>query len=380
MNDTTQRYHGIAIGFHWLIAILIIGMLAAGKYMVSLEESDPLRFLLTQWHKSFGIVAMVLIVCRLLWRLTHRPPPLPGHLKTWEVYAAAAAHLLLYLLIIVIPVSGWIMVSASPLELPTVIFNYIHWPHLAPFDSLPNKDEVSSFFAEIHEFAGSALILLLVAHIGAALRHQIILHDGMMNRMSPKTPDGKWAVGIVPLTSAIVLIVVGLIGFGYSGGNSKPLGAGESRVHFTFTVQNQESQGSFSESVVELLLDRNNPAKSSLNATVNTATVTTGTSQIDATLLGNDWFDVKNHPQASFTSRELVAVGEDRYSASGTLRIKGIARDLIFPMDLVYVEKEPKATGSFTINRLDFELGSASQPDEETVGYQIEVGFAFEVK
>lgn len=380
MNDTTQRYHGIAIGFHWLIAILIMGMLAVGKYMVSLDESDPLRFLLTQWHKSFGIVAMVLIVCRLLWRLTHRPPPLPGHLKTWEMYAAAATHLLLYLLIIVIPVSGWTMVSASPLELPTVIFNYIHWPHLAPFDSLPNKDEVSSFFAEIHEFAGSALILLLVAHIGASLRHQIILHDGVMNRMSPKTPDGKWAVGIVPLTSAIVFIVVGLIGFGYSGGNSKPLGAGESRVHFTFTVQNQESQGSFSESAVELLLDRNNPANSSLNATVNTATVTTGTSQIDATLLGNDWFDVKNHPQASFTSRELVAVGEDRYSASGTLRIKGIARDLIFPMDLVYVEKESKATGSFTINRLDFELGSASQPDEETVGYQIEVGFEFEVK
>lgn len=380
MNDTTQRYNGIAIGFHWLIAFLIISMLATGNFMVSLEESDPMRFWLTQLHKSFGIVAMILIVCRYLWRLTHRPPGLPDHMKTWEVRAAGVSHALLYLLIILIPVSGWIMVSASPLDLPTVVFNAIQWPHFPPFDSMPNKADISSLFADIHKLAGWALIGLLFAHIGATLRHQFILRDDVAKRMSPRLPGGGWAAGVVPLTGVVVIVVAALIAFGYSGSGSAPLGAGESRVDFTFTLQNEETQGSFSESSVELLLDTNNPAGSSLNATVNTATVTTGTGQIDSTLLREDWFDVEAHPQASFTSREMTAAGENIYSVYGTLRIKGIAKDIEFPMELVSVENKRIATGSFAIDRLDFELGRDSQPEEDSLGYQVVVSFEFEVQ
>jgi cytochrome b561 len=380
MNNSTQRYHGFAISLHWLIAILIIGMLVVGKYMVSLDKSEPLRFLLTQWHKSFGIVALVLIFIRVLWRLTHRPPRLPGHLKPWEIQVAGLAHILLYLLIILIPISGWIMVSASPLDLPTLVFNSIHWPHLAPLDTLPGKADISSLFLEVHTVAGSLLILLLVAHVGAALRHQFVLHDDVMNRMSLKMPDGKWATGIIPLTSTIILVVVGLIVYGYSGGNSVPLSAGKSSVQFAFTVQNQTAEGLFPESTVELLLDTENPTANTLDATVTTATITTGNSQIDSTLLGSDWFDVKNHPQASFASRELVPVGEGSYAATGTLRIKGISRELTFPLNLAHEENKSMATGSFTIDRLDFDLGKNSQPDEETVGYQIVVEFEFEIQ
>ena len=100
MNHSAQRYNGIAISFHWIIAALILGMLALGKYMVSLGDDDPARFTLIQWHKSFGIVAMVLICCRLFWRATHKPPPPPGHLKTWENRAASTVHFLLYALIV----------------------------------------------------------------------------------------------------------------------------------------------------------------------------------------------------------------------------------------------------------------------------------------
>jgi len=380
MNDSTQRYHGFAIGLHWLIAILIIGMLIVGNYMVSLDESEPQRFLLTQWHKSFGIVALVLIIIRVLWRLTHRPPRLPGHLKPWEIQAAGLAHILLYLLIILIPASGWIMVSSSPLGLPTVIFNSIHWPHIAPLDALPGKAELSSLFREVHAVAGTLLILLLVAHIGAALRHQLVLHDDVMKRMSPKTPDGKWAAGIIPLASAILLIVFGLIAYGYSGVKSVPLSAGNSRVQFAFTLQNQEVKGLFPESTVELLLDTENSAANTLAATVTTATATTGDSQIDSTLLGSEWFDVKNHPQASFASSELVSVGEDSFSVTGTMQIKGISRELTFPLNLAHEENKSMASGSFTIDRLDFDLGKNSQPDEETVGYQVVVEFEFEIQ
>ena len=380
MNDSRQRYHGIAISLHWLIAILVIGLLIVGNYMVSLDESEPLRFVLTQWHKSFGIVALLLIIIRVLWRLTHRPPQLPEHLKPWEIKAAGLAHILLYLLIILIPVSGWIMVSSSPLGLPTVIFNSIHWPHLAPLDTLPGKAELSSLFREVHAVAGSLLILLLIAHIGAALRHQFVLHDDVLNRMSPKMPDGKWVAGIISLTSTIVIIVVGLIAYGYSGVKSVPLSAGKSRVHFTFTVQNQSLEGMFPESTVELLLDTDNPAASTLSAKVTTATAITGDSQIDSTLLSSDWFDGENHPQASFASTALLPVGEGSFSVTGNMQIKGISRELTFPLNLADEENKKMASGSFTIDRLDFDLGKTSQPDDETVGYQVVVEFEFEVQ
>ena len=134
MKNSTATYHGIAIALHWVIALMILALLLVGNLMVRLEDADPLRYLITQWHKSIGVIVLLLVFLRLAWRATHRPPPLPDSLKPWESRAASLTHLLLYLLMLVLPLSGWIMVSSSPLEIPTLLFNGLQWPHLAPFD------------------------------------------------------------------------------------------------------------------------------------------------------------------------------------------------------------------------------------------------------
>lgn len=380
MNNPARGYHGVAICLHWVIAIMILGMLVVGTYMVGLDDSDPLRYSLTQWHKSFGIIALLLIVWRVIWRLTHSAPALPDHLRPWEKLASGLIHAALYLLILTIPLSGWIMVSASPLELPTLLFDRIHWPHLPPFDRLPDKKEIALLFGEVHQVAGYLLMLLLLAHIGAALRHRYVLHDEVMQRMSPRTADGRWIAGTRNTFGAILLVVGGLVVYGYGKSDSVPLGAGSSQVGFEFEVQNQAQQGSFGESIVEMLIDPDNPAANRLQATVNTATVTSGNSQIDSTLVGSDWFDTDNHPRAIFESRELVANGENSYSVSGTMRIRGIARELSFPLNLAGRDDRRVASGSFTVNRLDFNLGSDSQPDDDTVGYLVTIKFEFEIR
>ena len=79
-----SRYTSVAISLHWLIALLIIGLIAIGKYMDGLEETDHLRFELIQWHKSFGILVLLLIVIRILWRLTHKPPRLDVAMAAWK--------------------------------------------------------------------------------------------------------------------------------------------------------------------------------------------------------------------------------------------------------------------------------------------------------
>ena len=380
MRNHTQHYNGIAICLHWVVAILILVMLAVGTYMVELDESDPIRYSLTQWHKSFGVIALLLITLRIVWRLTHSPPALPDHLRPWEKRVAAVAHVLLYLLILAIPISGWIFVSSSPLDLPTVLFNRIPWPHLPPFDKLPEKDHISQLFGEIHALAGYALMLLLVAHIGAALRHRFVLHDGVMERMTPKTDDGRWFVGVRSTFGAILAVICGLILYGYSASESPPLAAGDSRVRFEFVVMGELQEGVFSESTVEMLIDPDNPGANRLFATVNTTMVNTGNSQIDSTLVGEDWLDSGNYPNAIFESNVLVPRGENNYAVSGTIRIKEIAREVSFPINLETRNDELIASGSFTVDRLDFNLGRDSQPDDDTAGYRVTIIFEFAVR
>ena len=380
MIDEARRYHGIAICLHWVIALLILAMLVVGTCMVWLDESDPLRYWLTQWHKSFGVMALLLIVCRIVWRLTHSAPALPHHLKRWEKQAAGLTHIALYLLIITIPVSGWIIVSASPLELPTLLFNKIPWPHLPFFDSLSNKGQIALLFGDVHALAGYLLMMLLVGHVGAALHHRFVLHDNVMERMSLKAAGGQWVAGTRPAFGAILLIFSILVLYGYREGDSIPTTVGNSKVHFEFTLMNGAQEGSFTESTVEMLIDPDNPAANRLQATVNTATVNTGNSQIDTTLSDQDWFNSENHPLALFSSKALAPLGENSYSAIGILSIKGIAHEVSFPVNLANSDNKQIASGSLTVNRLDFNLGRGSQPDDETVGYLVTVTFEFKVR
>jgi len=87
------RYGDTAVIFHWLIAVFIIGLLVVGKYMTGLAENDPIRFELTQWHKSFGIVVLLLSVLRIVWRLSHKPPPEPESIALWQQRAALASSI-----------------------------------------------------------------------------------------------------------------------------------------------------------------------------------------------------------------------------------------------------------------------------------------------
>ncbi len=347
--------------------------------MTEIDESSPLRYSLTQWHKSFGIITLLLIIWRIFWRLSYPAPALSAHLKWWEKRAACLTHSILYLLILIIPISGWISVSASPLDLPTLLFNKIPWPHLPLFGKLPNKNEISLLSGEAHKVAAYLLIFLLLVHIGAALRHRLILRDGVFERMSPKTANGCWITGVRSTFGAIMIILGSLLLYGYSGSDPVPLTAENTQVNFTFTLQGKTQKGLFTESTVDILVNLDDSATNRLRSTVSTAMVSTGNSQIDVTLASVDWFDSENYPQARFDSRKFVPIDENSYLASGFLQIKGIAREVSFPVKLVYIDGKGTARGSFVINRLDFNLGRNSQPGDEIVGYLITITFEFEI-
>ena len=182
MNSDT-RYGTVAMLLHWLIAFAIISLLIVGKYMHGLPDNDPNKFALYQMHKSFGITVLALTVVRILWRFTNKVPPLPDGMPAWQRWGAHASHVLLYVLMLAIPLSGWAMVSASPLGIPTLWFGLAEVPNLP----ITPGEEAHEGLEETHELLGNLMILLLLAHVAAALKHHFWDRDTVFRRMLPFT-------------------------------------------------------------------------------------------------------------------------------------------------------------------------------------------------
>jgi len=193
-RNTPTGYGRIAITFHWLMAALILGMLGFGLYLDSLPQSDPRLFQLYQLHKSVGFVVLALAALRLIWRLANPAPRLPAGMPVWERLAAHLGHIGLYGLIFAMPITGWLMVSASPWGIPTVVFNLLPVPHLPYPELLGPKDQAEVFFKLLHAYGAYLLMALIAVHIGAALKHHFIARDDTLRRMvstgpARKTPD-----------------------------------------------------------------------------------------------------------------------------------------------------------------------------------------------
>ncbi len=173
----TDHYTRTAIALHWVVALLISVNFPLGVYMHDLPLSpDKLR--LFSYHKWIGVTVFVLAVLRVLWRSTHRPPPLPDTMPHWEKLAAHATHFLLYALIFAVPLSGWLMSSAKGVQ--TVWFGVLPLP-----DLVDKNKELGDLLKEVHEGLNFAMLGLVLTHIGAALKHYFIERDGVLARMIP---------------------------------------------------------------------------------------------------------------------------------------------------------------------------------------------------
>jgi cytochrome b561 len=181
LPTTTQassaRFTGVAIGLHWLIAVAIVGSFSVGLYMVDLPLS-PQKLKLYSWHKWAGVTIFLFVMLRLVWRLSHRPPEMPAGMPAWQRKAAAATHVLLYLLMLAVPLSGWLMSSAKGFQ--TVWFGVLPLP-----DLLDKNKELGDLLQEVHELLNFGMAALVIAHLGAALKHHFIDRDDVLARMLP---------------------------------------------------------------------------------------------------------------------------------------------------------------------------------------------------
>jgi len=178
IRNNRQAYGSVAIVLHWAIALLVIGQLVVGTVMVRLGN-QRLAFDLIQWHKSFGFLTLALVAVRLAWRLANPLPAYPATVPGWEIGAAHAMHRLLYALMLLLPLSGWALVSVSVLGIPTFAFYLFIIPHLP----LGVSEGAESFWAQAHRLLGYAMMVLVAIHVLAALRHHFWLKNRLLARM-----------------------------------------------------------------------------------------------------------------------------------------------------------------------------------------------------
>jgi cytochrome b561 len=178
-SESSNRYTGVAIGLHWLMALMILGSLGMGWYMSDLPFS-PQRLKYYNWHKWAGVTLLAVAVLRLLWRLTHRPPALSERIRRamppWQHQVAEWTHRLMYLLFFAVPLLGWAYSSAA--GFPIVWFGVLPLP-----DFVPKDKALSEAIKPFHAIAAYTLLTLVVLHVAAALKHHFVDRDGLLARI-----------------------------------------------------------------------------------------------------------------------------------------------------------------------------------------------------
>ena len=172
-----NRYTSTAISLHWLIALMIIANFGLGLTMVQMDLS-PQKLKFFSWHKWTGVTIFLFVCLRLLWRLGHATPPLPASMPAWQAKAAHVSHVLLYVLMFVIPFSGWIYSSAAGKSV--VYLGLIPLPDLVQADKA-----LAETLKLVHIYLNYTLAAFVLLHVAAAWKHYLVDRDDVMARMLP---------------------------------------------------------------------------------------------------------------------------------------------------------------------------------------------------
>lgn len=349
-----QRYSGVAMGLHWVMGLIMIGLLAVGLWMVDLPLA-PFKFEVYQWHKSFGLLVLLLLVVRVGWRWTHPAPMLPVGTPRWQVKVAEFTHFLLYFLMLLMPLSGWLMSDAAGYR-----------PHFfgLAVPLLWAQDSVVAGWAKwVHEMAGKALIGLLILHVGAAVHHHLIVRDGILLRMVPK--------GLrLPQPKLFGLVLAGILPFGAVQAVEWQVVPEGSKLEWEARYSGSQIIGNFGVWQAEIRLNPDDLADAKVRVVVEVASVGSGDENRDKTLKGIDFFDAVGHPKAVFESSKVSKTSAG-FVAAGTLTLAGVSKPLALPFTLQIqgdgAQRLALAQGQVSLSRNAFGVGKGEWQGNATI-------------
>jgi cytochrome b561 len=185
MTPDKNGYTTTAIVLHWLVAIMILCAAGFGLVLDDMKFS-PAKLQYIAYHKWMGLTIFALVAFRLIWRVSKPAPPLPGNMPAWQRNAANASHFLLYALMLLTPLVGWLQSSAAGIT--------VTWFNLFTLPSPLVKDkELAHLLMETHAVLAFSILGLVVLHAAAALKHHFVDLDDVLTRMLPflRAPGAK---------------------------------------------------------------------------------------------------------------------------------------------------------------------------------------------
>lgn len=410
----TQRYSYTAITLHWLIALLLAFQIALGWALEG--NNSPELFARYQLHKSIGITILLLSLGRLAIRLFAPHPPASDG-PVWTRTLASVVHWLFYAVMILGPITGWLVVSTARIQVPTVLYGLIPWPHLPVGRGLHEPAET------IHGAMAWLAIGLFALHIAGALRHQWLLGKPELQRMIPFA-RGKAAGAAI---GALALVLAAFLAGGMvypdaertTAKNStalpvpalatpaapaasatkedgsatveapgaapadtgQPLAnwtvASGGRLGFTARWNGEAVDGRFDRWRAAIRFSPDELARSQIRVTVDLASADTGDGQRDDSLKGSDFFDTGAHPSAVFTARDVRHLGGDRYEARGTLDLRGVGKPATVRFTLRIDGDRARVAGTARIDRTAFGVGQGEWAATDAIAASVDIAFSF---
>ena len=418
------RYAAVAIFLHWVIAAGIVAQILLAWRMEDLKT--PLGFALVQLHKSIGISILLLSLIRLGWRLANPPPPEPEGLKTWEVRLSKAVHLGFYGIMIGMPLTGWLMVSASRIEIPTLLFGAVPWPHVPGIAHLPEpaKGLWRLIGGRGHSVLAFGAYLLIALHVAGALKHQLFDAEvPILDRMAPGARAGKWFDPRLILIALGGLAIVGAAEFfqprlpasaplppaaSDDDADEKPAAAAPaasapadaarpaavsapvsetappaaprswtvgkgSVLGFSTSWGGEPISGRFDKFTADIVFGPDSLKDSKVKVSIDLASAVTGDAQRDQSLPTADWFDTTTHPDAVFTATRFEKTGEGRFIAHGKLSLRGVTQPLDLPFKLRFEGDKAHMSGVTTIDRTVFGVGQGEWKATDQIPARVKV-------
>ncbi len=397
-TDTpSSRYTYVAIILHWMMAALLVFMIWLGWNM----HDNEARY---QLHKSIGISLLVLTVSRLLWRLANPPPPLPEGIKPIERLGSHLVHVGFYILMVAMPLIGWLMVSVSKFQIKTVLFGAVSWPHL-PFTSGLRDGVLYEMLESVHGAGAWAIFALLALHVAGALKHQFIgerhpvlprMAPGLLGKAAPPEFMSRGAPFVfgAPL---VLFAAIGIIGalpallpkqkpkavVAVAAGLPQDADAGDVRANWTVDFADSEIRfsgqhngedftGVFGIWDAQVAFHPENLRQSVVIVRVETGSARTGKKLYDDTLSIEEWFDVANFPEATVRLTNFAKI-DTGYVADATLILKGGAHTV--PLSFTLDERNGRGVlkGDAVFSRKMLDLGQTSDPSGGWVSDRIVV-------
>ena len=417
---STGSYNVVSRWLHWIIAGLILFMIFLGW---RLDSHDSLRLERVNLHKSVGILILLLSVVRIGFRVAYKAPPEPPMPK-WQALAAKTLHFGFYVMMIGMPLLGWLMVSTSTRPIP---FFGLEWPHIpgVPVGKTPQAHEFHEFTETLHGLGAKLIIYLMVPlHVIAALVHQFKDKDTVVEHMVPglkPEPVANWR-WIIPV--GVIALAVGL-GYGLYRGVPEKGGEGHdqpppdasamasemsapvslesasasgtssasaaavtqwtvdkkaTKIAFATAFEGETVNGTFGNYSADIAFDAAKLDQSHVKVTIDLSSVNSGDSDRDSSLKSDSFFNISSFPKAVFEAKSFSKKDATHFVAHGKLNLHGMTKALDLPFTLNIKGAAADVTAATTVDRTAFGVGSGDYASTDTIPAKITVNITLKAK